>query len=29
MYYNNSPVDVSSQTFYKFKTPRKILVQFS
>ena len=23
MYYNNSPVDVSSQTFYKFKTPKK------
>ena len=23
MYYNNSPVDVPSQTFYKFKTPRK------
>ena len=22
MYYNNSPVDLSSQTFYKFKTLR-------
>ena len=29
MYYNNSPVDVSSQTFYEFKTSIKTLVQLS
>ena len=25
MYYNNSPVDVSSQTFYKIQNSKKIL----
>ena len=29
MYYNNNSVDVSSQTFYEFKTSRKTLVQLS